>query len=839
MEDILIPKFIDLTNSTKITKLYVAVHSLIHNTVVDLLQSENIHESSQILHHFCMLSLKMKANTYYVIQLVNTACLYFKSASFINRNSKLQYDCYIKVVYLIITYKETENTNHKEIFRALMRLLETVIKNLFKQNELDKIKQFIKIINMQTEELRETQFYSELCSILGCMSELIIDLRGTKQVAELLRNNFATCCKYLKHFSENYGVAEELQSICTIMFIMFFYLLESYNNVQPKTWSICMTEQNQVVLYKLLAGIGQIISKTDFKCNACSNCKVTKDLYTSICATTLIGKLLKKSLDNDTLTYKSLAARAVQYFESCCAFITILKNEECTKWRSAWSDTAVMIYNIAVKLYSVKYTECSDYFLLLIKSKLHLEGTKVSPSVFNFNVVSTSLNCLSDVHLRACKFREALVFAAVQMLLSIETETKFQVWISVKNKNRRNDVISDTILQEATVVCVLEQNKNEIKNFYPAINNELENSVKQKLLLLELAQYKTLWPSRIPMMAAFKKLFEVADTLTLVKVLIQTWGENLTSAHDEVLKLLSDIIIKLKLSIKHSNKDEIEMQIYLALLYIMYYYYKVRKVRQKTVDEINRTVITEQLPTLLPHEIPKNPNDECDLVSSYESLKLDEHLKIWTYLNEALKIFQVYIPCCTLPSIIDMLKEYNVFNSIVKIAQEALLHCHSFQSVQAWFIGLSLSKLLNNKLYILQSLSSLLEEPNMNTEIIERLLTEAETIISEMQMVDLSSEYWEVLTAYRISKSKVLLHRQEFQKGFEEYKQALNYFANVTDNELLKIRLDFLHVQYLQLPCSLNIEGHNGLPLAKFSGVFNDIVDFIKISGESCKYVFS
>lgn len=177
-----------------------------------------------------------------------------------------------------------------------------------------------------------------------------------------------------------------------------------------------------------------------------------------------------------------------------------------------------------------------------------------------------------------------------------------------------------------------------------------------------------------------------------------------------------------------------------------------------------------------------------------------------------------------------------MYDVVKDIADEYRLQLWSLKSTQAWMLCLKIAKLLGNKLLVFQSIGFVLEFSDLNTKAAVELLEEANKLVEIIQNND-NAEAYEKLTMFYINKSFSLLKNQNVREGFVDYNKAHLYFDKLGSEErenkrnFLKIKLDYLFVQYLMLPCKENIQGHNMFSLMTLHKLLFSITAYFKSEG--------
>lgn len=815
------------SKNEKVLKVYHSICNRIYNIICEF----NNSDTNVILYHsFLTLLLGMRFLHYPTkVALAESTYIFIKNKMFSDCDEHIQHNLFMFILELINKNKkdEVDSKHFEDVYCATLKILEVFIGVNLKQHKINKVQEMIDVANSMTLKSCHTVIYQKLFGLILSVTELITKLTIIEDYTDAVTKMFESCIEDFNDFCKSFGFLPNLQKTCNTISVLMYNWVE-YFLTSKSSWNFLEKKQIQKLLFKFVSGVGKVVSKVPITCSVCSNCEVQTDLNTCIQITSLIGNLWKLSIAQTQEISISLCLIVLHYFENCCTHIKTLKDLNCQSWKSLWNQIGTSIYNVGVKLYARKNRECSKFFILVIQTHNYLEGISTN-SIFKFNIVNSSLMCLTETYLQFNEYQSALTFAALGIFIRTNTLQKvYRDWVRVKSAVRESNDEEILKYTELTVVECLQQNVAKIRTVYPDFSCDFKNSDIIKLLIDELDNYKILWQSKVPMKCAFLKLYEVADLMTSIKALIKYWGFNAFLINEEIFLLLPKMLDKLE----HENGfQKMEKQILLASVYVIKYYYETWKARNKMIDTINNTVVFEE-PAPLPHEQPKNPNDEFDLVSSYVNLKIEVHGKIWDILSKSLSIFQKCLSKTVLPSTVEILKEYDIYKIILNVIYEFKIHCNSSKVISACFLGLQISKLLENKIFTLEMASLLLEENMVSSTMLTDIIAECNSIEKELCDFDDATT---MLTQYCISKSLMHLREENIKLGYKEYEVACKYCNKLpTENkyEAIKLKLEFLHVKYLQLPCSFKIEGHDLHSLEKFSSVYNKIVINYKEIGE-------
>ncbi|KAK5637891.1 hypothetical protein RI129_000177 [Pyrocoelia pectoralis] len=831
LKEIVINTFITLEND-ELKKIYNSIWSLFHNAVLKMSKSSQFDKNDPVYFQLCLYTLKVYSRLHpNHLTITNMGCNYFRVARCYSCNVMLQCKYYLALFHFL---KEVEvKIEVQHLFVACLKILGIVIKNLFRQNELGNIQSFIEQFRLFIEVVVEKKNL-ELLNVLSSSSELIVEFSSTSNSGKLIQN-LKECVRSLKCHYEKYKKSIELQYTCNLVYGIFKMLFDYFTEVIPSVWKLNMDESAHLALYNLLGTISHITSENKFACQMCNErCDVDTNIDFATNVMVLIGSFTKFSIQHEVIITNVMSNQTLWFLERSCKNINVLKNKNCSNWKSLWAEVGILIYNIAVKLYFLKHTEAQKYFILLLRNLITLEGT-FSSEIFKIDALEVSLKCLIEINTGCLNFNRALLFCSIHLLLRPDSHhLAFKQWVIIKSQEKQSE-ISTCTFQEMTIRRILKENRNEILSICEHLEQYLQPRVIIKLLLLELTSYKNIWPSRVPMLSVFKEIYENCDLLTTVKVLINVWGNSMSSAHTDLFELLSTIIQRFEEDIEKFPND-VHHQMYFAQLCVMKYYSLITEVRQKNLNDMSN------LTTLNNEKQSGNSNDSSDLVPSYTHLKINEQMEIMKYLIRALDVYDMHIPTSPSVSLIGFLKDYDVFNVIENIGFEFRLYCNLLQSARAWFLCLRISKLLHHNLYTLKSIGFLIENSFYNSTISE-LLAEADLIIKNLSNIK-TAECYNILVTFYINKSIMLLNNQQIKDGYLNYEIALKWFQEIKEKEdhILNARLEFLNIQYLLMPCSFTLKNHADNALGNLSQPYIVILNYFQlflVSGYASSYGLS
>ncbi|GJQ77627.1 hypothetical protein Trydic_g12755 [Trypoxylus dichotomus] len=551
-------------------------------------------------------------------------------------------------------------------------------------------------------------------------------------------------------------------------------------------------------------------------CNACVD-EVAQTRFKPNDVADLVVNCMRviKKLDNNSMnSFLASIFHIVKYFinEADCTciihlqadLIRILKEKvqefKCDGWKDLWMEVGTLVYNLSVGLHHINHKKSAFYSDYFIKKMIAFEGVK--DTILKKDILHSALLNLTECYISQCDNSKAMLIAAFNIFLHPDNgKSAFCQWIRVKSSNREDDH-----LQNFNLVSIIDNNEAVVKSLYPQFSISVEDKIN--LLQFELKHYKMLWYSKTSVVGAFRELYLLCDTLTIVQLLVSIWSDGDNVIPIDMHDIIFEIIERFKKMLLDDSSN-IKYRFYMAFLYFVQYNVAYRKTQQKNREDMQATHIE-------PDETQDltDKNDECDVVTWYKALKIENHSAIMDYLKKSLSTFKKLIHNQN-KNLLETMKVYVTLN---KLANEYLLQSYTLEYIETWLCCLEVAKLLNDKICIIESIGYLLEKSDLNSPFIKEALTKASDLISQVGKDEMYREgenfirKWIVLINFYISRGLAALNNGDATVSVKFYNKARDIYdkqEELKKYELLTIRFEFFEWKLQLLPCSFKFNGHS------------------------------
>ncbi|XP_018327793.1 uncharacterized protein LOC108738732 [Agrilus planipennis] len=795
LEEILLPQFWDNCVSLKYHLLYKSVCDIVHNVIAKMSKKYSDKTTAKEAVTWCILALKMYQKIIPLDQLFETkVSVYFRSLSGLPAAERLK--MYLSLLNLVDGKENSIPTTG--LLHLLLKTLKPLTENLNCHEDSFILAECIKrIVNsVKKESDKEVLKFSTLLVLLSKI--ILMDNNMTSRI-----------CEFHQQFLRNYCCSEEM---CHIVANILKLVINRITSDKTEL----LSERFLKSFASLLLVVSKEVANKDKDCKSCDSCLVCTDIFTSVTLLLKLGYLTKFSISKNVLIAAETLQTIQKYLKYGCELIARLKKQQCNKWRNSWIEMGALVYNIGVNLYEKKLNQCLIFWELFLEKTLTLEA---SEEVISRDIMSQALSGLTETCIENKRYEDALTYTALNALKCSEARSKsvFSQWVHIKTISKDADMGSRIEkIQETTTVSALEC-KKEYAYLLNASNSEL-------LLTKELEHYKMLWPSKKPMMMALKRLKLVCDSITCAKVLVKVWGDCNTSVHDDFYLIFTEIFDDFQKELNDPKYIiDFEAEICLANMYVLQYDFNLNKLRYNQCDEMNNTVSAPKIP-LQPHELPPNPNDECDMVSAYSNLNIDAVKKIMNYLDQALEKLKGIITRLNHDNK-SIIEKYKVSELLFLIAEHYRLNSYNSFAIQSWVVNLRIAEVVNNAELKLKCINSILEAADeMSVSLSNKLLDEANKIIAK---TDINSE---LVLMFYIQRSRIYLKRNYVKNALLDFQKADKELSKVVDtiNPTVNIKFNLLKFQLMLLPCKYDIEGHDITPVSMLHQHLHLITSYLK-----------
>ncbi|KAJ8948937.1 hypothetical protein NQ314_008315 [Rhamnusium bicolor] len=741
MESMLVPSFLPLDLPTKHKTTYQSSASLLHNLVITVgTEKDNRYNEALLAISYIVSRIYSKLSNPSSLLSISYNC--GTTLSTINVSSKRQEEYYFYVLDLLKMEELTSIT--QEDFKCLIKYFTLVLNNILQRFDFEHAASFYeKAFGIGTKIFQKEEHVHVLTLLRFplILSPLIFNEK---------MESFIKCKRSLQKLDST--SSEQLGNRLNIL---IYTVVSYYKSTNNRTWCD-FTDKFQLDLLQFVYSLGQFEAQIKLPCPCkCLNGKNTYQIFSYsqyICTLLEITVRLQSRVTPD---YHEKSANLLIKF---CDDVQTLKTYDCDKWKGAWNILGMGMYNIGVHLYQKLNRASLFYFYNLIKYFIKLEG-KSGKVILKFSIVSSAFTAVCS--LNACDYKNCMAYTALATLFcQNQRDTLMSHWIKAKVGQRDLKTPDCEEVQKITLVSVL-------------ITDKID------LLIFELEQYKKKWKSKVPMMSALKQLYDMADLNTIVQVVVKVFGDCDLFLHDEVPKLIHRILKQYEAKVSGKENYQSETTVFLAVLYHLHYKYCVKDTITKNTDDMERTMIMAQKSSEPPDAIPRDPNEECDIVSSYECLRLNRYFCVMKYLNKSLSLLSLY-----------------------------RLHNHRVRGAQALQMALKLAQLDDKPAHIIQTIGFIVESSDVTRSYMKYLILLADRQLGNIACTDLTN--LKIILTYYICKARAYLYR-DYKEAYRIFQMARDLYEVQDDkNELMiiKCQLLMLHYKFVMLPCRLEIEDH-------------------------------
>lgn len=784
MDPILIPSFLPSPLPENYSNTYQSSATLLRNFIV----KTQSHEFEHLL-AICRIVSKMYSKA------LNASALFNCSFSFVTCLHNLS--CPIKILesyyfsVLSLAKSDTLEVNAEDDFKYFLFHFGLIYLDIFEKFDFEKVFNFYKKTLNSTMKI----FSKDNCvSVLDVMRFplLLSPLNIDDRLESLMKfkNSFNSL-----ESSWQQLVARKLNKFISAIVLSYF---KSGNESEwCKISEVCRLE-----IIHIIWEMGRVELSPKFSCPC--GCQVKMNIYTALSYIQYIQPLIDISVRQKSISThfcKNAADLLVQF----CEGITVLKEFNCKKWETAWNALAITLYNTGTYIYQNSPQVCLQYFSVLIKYFIKFEY-RDKLTIIKFSLGSTFLTACFYNHQ---DYKKCMAWSALGSLLCPAQRNSLMVyWIKAKVSQRHVNTPEAKELQKVNLVSVFKSFKKEIDFFTDGEDFLIRTSDKIDLLVLELEEYKRKWKSKVPMMSAIEELYNVGDLDKVVEVIINIFGECESSVHEDMPKMIQRVLEQYGERISRQKKANLQSTIFLAILCHMNYKYRVADAVSKNTIDMERVMTVTQKTDEPPNAIPKDPSEECDIVTSYDNLKLIRHFKVMKFLNKSLELFESVIKDGFDGDTLTKITPSVLYNTLIKIAMEYRLHRYGLQSLHALKLALKVAQSENNACDIVWAMSLIIENCDANKSDVKYLIFTANIQLGSIERTGVRNI--QIILTYYICKAKSLLY-EDYKEAYRTFQMANKLYDVQEDKselKLIKCQLHMLHFKFVLLPCSLGIVDH-------------------------------
>ncbi|KAJ8921485.1 hypothetical protein NQ315_003103 [Exocentrus adspersus] len=780
---VLAPSFLPSTLPKKHKDTYQSSAILLYNFVV----TSNETEGYDTLVEICSMVSEMYAVSSGASKMLGMS---FKCASHLSQVScplEKQEDYFFKVLNLV----GSSSVNAEEDFKTVLSHFTLVLQGIFKKFRFEQAVDFYR----RGFECSAKLFESSDC--VNALTLLRLALVLTPATYEDKLESLLKCKRSLANLtnaSKKELVINKLHSL--LYTVVCLYYKDDTDAGWCKQSEMCRLESLQ-----LLWEVSRLELSAKYSCSC--NCPLGSNVYQAFSYSQYVWTLIElcvREAEVSSNVHEEFTALLVKFSRD----IKYLKANNCEKWKMAWNAFRMAVYNIGVYLYQKADKACLHYLYMLLKHFIRFEYLS-SESGFKSSIISSAFIVLLSYV--AGDYKKCMAMAALAMKLCPNERNSFvSNWIKAKASQRELKTSESDVTQRVTLASSFKRFKKEM-NLLTDGTVSLTTEDKIDLLKFELEQYKSKWKSKIPMMSALKELHETADLTITVEVIVTIFGDCELMLHEDVPKMLQSILKRYE-GATHNNTPQ--STIFLAVLYFMHYKYCLKDTIGKNADDMERTmsVTAAQKPDEPPDAIPRDPNEECDIVSSYDSLKLNKYFGIMKYLNKSLSLFAAALASDFQLKDLSKVPVTLLYNLLLKISFEYRLHRFSVKLLHSLQLALKVAQLEDNACNIVWAIAFIIENADVQQDYVKRLILVADKQLEDIE--DTSVDNLKVVLTYYVCKAKCLLYH-DYKEAYRIFQMANELFHAQEDTsklQLVKAQLHVLHFKFVLLPCQFRIVDH-------------------------------
>lgn len=781
MDCILLPSFLPPSFPKKHIQTYQSSASLLYNLIVKTDSQE-----FEYLLEICNILSKIYSTVSSIPELFSTSYNCAIRLSNLSCPIEMLESYYFSV--LSLAKLNTKKANTEDNFNNFLSHFTLICNSIFEKFD------FVQATNFYERTLESATeiFNNDDCvSVLTVMKFplLLSPLRIEDKLESLIQ-----CKKRLINLdtSRQQLVVKKLQKL--IHTIVSTYYKSENGSEWCKITEVCQSE-----ILHVIWEISRLELSPKFSCPC--KCQIEKNLYQAFSYIQYVRPLIEMPIKQKSASsdfYRDGANLLARFSED----VKELKKYNCKKWEMVWHALATALYNIGVKIHENSDRSCLPYFYTLIKYFVKFEF-RDGVNILKFSIFYVfTVVCYYNVE----DYKKRMALSALGVVLCPTKRNMLILnWIKAKSNQRYVDTPECNDLQKVTLVSAHKHFRNEM-DFLTDGEIFLTTADKIDLLVFELEQYKMKWKSKVPTMCALKELCDIADLHKIVEVIVNIFWDYEALVHEDVPQILQKVLKQYEEKI--SGQENVQSTIFSAVLYHINYKHRVKDAIAKNATDMERALPVTQKTDEPPDAIPEDPKEECDIVSSYDSLTLTRYFGVMKYLNKSLELFASAITDNFDPGSLTKITSSTIYNSLVKISMEYRLHRLSVKHLQALQLALKVAQFENNACHIIWAISYIIESSDFNKSYVKYLISVADRQLDDIERA--SAQNLKIILTYYMCKANSLLYEdhEEAYRMFQMANELYDVQEDKSELKLVKCQLDTLHFKFVLLPCGFGIVDH-------------------------------
>ncbi|XP_066253029.1 uncharacterized protein [Euwallacea similis] len=659
---------------------------------------------------------------------------------------------------------------------ALVSICSDILSNLIESNKFEFCEEFLNVVETRITQ----QFKDQDLKTCHAIFKTVLALLPSK-LEQMEKNADA-----IKPFLNGYKISNKKLFTQTFPFIenplrslLIYYKSEGIHywcEMTPKTLLSILTYFTEDLVPSAA------ISETQKPCSC--GCTIARNYSGALRMGNTLTSLIKSYISKTNVlnsSFFSILSKSLQYYFD---LVKPLKQGECQGWTHDCKELLTNTYNIGVVLFQQKNEAHQVVNICFLKNILDISGTKEDEWK---NPITCIFKALCDSDLKNENFIHCMGLAALYCLLYTKESNSFMQswWIVPKSK------LKDSInANDLTIVRVLQQQSKELCNI---INiNPLFTQKKQvELTLFELNLYNSVWRSRTSMMATFSHLTEIADIETVAYLaILRIYVRGDIRVHEDMC-LLFPIVIKKMEEVLAKDSSNSLLKVAIAVTYFYYFQAVFKGIADKNLQEMEKTKLALHKAKIYEktEPVPKNANDECDIVSAYSGLRLSKLISTLELLN----LSRDLISSVSHENFTDNYVIKNISVLLISMGFTYRLHYISMSSILCFAMALKWAEKAEDSNLQLSILGFIIESSNVKNDLMDSFVSKGDELVKLLETEEL---YSRTIAIYHICKSKAFLYVDP-EKSYKFWQIAHSlYSANKEKDEFKILNTDLNVVLY-------------------------------------------
>lgn len=780
LENVWLPNFLIVELPKKIVDIYQKVATLIHNFMLKSATLARSIDNSSWLKLNCLFLRISRYIPQITFMQLSYGCV--STGKAMNISPEIQEEFYCELLKLI----SSQDIQHSDTFEYVFRYTFTILSSILSIHDFEKAKVFYNHLTDIWKQLigNEYVYLHRLLKLPLLLSTLVYSN---------IREEIVKCSESLK-ILESKLHSKVFLKVVTSLNNLIDHVMKFYKKKGVASWHR-FSSDIKLEIYELFVQLAGLENKS----------LSVESLFQTFTYADYISSSINNSINGhgnipDYYHKKSTEILRI-FFDNVCK----LKQMNYEKWKTAWDIVSIPIYNIGVSLFKRSFPTASYYFILFIREYMKLDGRNCLK--LKFSMLTSILSAICTIN--AQDHRKKMAYSALSVhLCPIDAETFMKNIINIKYSK------TEIGLQTVTLVSAFKIFDGELKQLL-GTNYELNDEEKKNLLLFELRQYKRKWKSKLAMMHSLKELYETADLKYVVDAVVEIFGDCEFDVHENVPKIIYEIISKYESTI--GADKGIQQKLSLSVLYMLRYKYRFREVIKKNACDMESSMSVNKK-----EDLPSDLIEECDIVSSYESLTLKVHLNNISHLDQALNLLSsVGVENVENDKPVG---SKDVYKLLMKISNEYKLQKHKVRSLQALHLALKIAQEKKISNDIVSTITSIIDYFDIRNPFIKYLTFLAD---KELENLDASNiEDFKTIVMFLTVKSKIFLYidHKESLRIFNVVNKMLEDDNRKQELKLICSQVYLQHYRLVMMPCKLNVLDHKNHTLMTIYSANSTIV---------------